>query len=241
MCFFGVKNFMNSFNVNTGALSLLSLATFLGAAPAQALVNSSFETGDFTNWETIGNTTIQTSSFGSDPTEGDFQALLSTSQPAAFDLSIELFLGLPFGSLDGLGNGSSTTGSAIKQTFTAQAGDTLTFDWNFLTNEATPEFNFNDFAFVSIAGVDTLANTFSEFVSSLTTFNEETEFKNFSFTFETSGTYTLGLGVTNSFDTFVSSGLLVDNAQLASVPEPASILGVLAALVTGSLFKRQQN
>ena len=231
---------MNSFNVNTGALSLLSLATFLGASPAQALINGSFETGDFTNWETIGNTSIQTSSFGSGPTEGDFQALLSNAQPTAFDLSIELFLGVPFGSLDGLGNGNATTGSAIKQTFSVEAGDTLTFDWNFLTNEATPEFTFNDFAFVSIAGVDTLANTFSEFVTSLTPFAEETEFQNFSFTFDTAGTYTLGLGVTDSVDIFVNSGLLVDNVQLASVPEPTSVLGFLAALVTGSLFKRKQ-
>ena len=237
--FFGVNNLMNSFNVTTGALSLFSLATFLGANPAQALVNGSFETGDFTNWETIGNTSIQTSSFGSGPTKGDFQALLFNAQPTAFDLSIELFLGLPFGSLDGLGNGNATTGSAIKQTFTAQAGDTLTFDWNFLTDEATPTV-FNDFAFVSIAGVDTLADTSSEFVSSLTPFVEETEFNNFSFTFENTGTYTLGLGVTNSVDTVVNSGLLVDNVNLASVPEPASILGVLAALITGSLFKYKQ-
>jgi hypothetical protein len=43
-------------------------------------------------------------------------------------------------------------GSAIKQTFTANAGQTLSFSWNFLTNEsvgndANP--NFNDFAFAT--------------------------------------------------------------------------------------------
>jgi hypothetical protein len=39
-----------------------------------------------------------------------------------------------------LGNGDATSGSAIRQAFLAEAGDILTFDWNFLTDEGTPSF-----------------------------------------------------------------------------------------------------
>lgn len=228
-------------NVTTGLLSLLSLATLFQCNPAQAFVNGSFETGDFTGWETTGNTSIETFGFGSGPTDGDFEALLSTGDPTVSDFAIENFLGLAVGSLDALGTNDATVGSAIKQTFTAKAGDILTFDWNFLTNELTPTF-FNDFAFVSIAGVDILADTFSEFVTSLTSFSEETEFQTFSFTFDTAGTYTVGLGVADLVDTVVDSGLLVDNVDLESVPEPTSVLSLLSLVVlgTGSILRRKQ-
>ena len=227
-------------NFTTGLLSLLSLATLVEVNSAQALVNGSFETGDFTGWETTGNTSIETFGFGSGPTDGDFEAFLSTAQPTVSDLEIENFLGLAVGSLDDLGTNDARVGSAIKQTVTAKAGDILTFDWNFLTNESTPAF-FNDFAFVSLTGLNLLADTFSPFVTSLTPFDEETEFQTFSFTFETAGTYTLGLGVADIFDTLVDSGLLVDNVELESVPEPTSILSLLSlvALGTGSVLKRQ--
>jgi len=42
-------------------------------------------------------------------------------------------------------------------------------------------------------------------------------------------------------DEIVESGLLIDNVKLISVPEPASILGLLAlsALGTGAAFKKK--
>ncbi len=42
------------------------------------LANGMFAAGDFSGWSTIGNTTIQTSAFGVDPTSGSYQALIST-------------------------------------------------------------------------------------------------------------------------------------------------------------------
>ena len=47
------------------------------AAPA-AVVNGSFETGTFTGWNTIGDTSIQTSAIGVAPTDGTSMALLTT-------------------------------------------------------------------------------------------------------------------------------------------------------------------
>lgn len=41
------------------------------------LTNGSFETGDFTGFSTIGNTSIETAAFGISPTSGTYQALIS--------------------------------------------------------------------------------------------------------------------------------------------------------------------
>lgn len=244
------RKFFNVLTLCSGTVSLVSAATLLSANPALAIVNGSFETGDFTPWTTIGNTSIQTAAFGSGPTDGNFQALLSTGLFSPVPVSdIETFLGLTAGSLATIPNlpnvETPTEGSAIQQTFTAYAGDVLTFDWNFLTDEFTSSNSgtFNDFSFVSIAQmVDGLADTnFPLFIDSLTPFDEETGFQSFSYTFETSGTFSLGLGVLDEDDTIFDSGLLIDNVQLTSVPEPASILGLLAlgALGTGAAFKKK--
>ena len=225
-----------------GTACSISLSAIAAVQPASAqLVNGGFETGNFTGWATTGNASIQTSAFGSGPTEGTFEALLSTGDPTVPDFSLEAFLGLAPGSLDNLGNGNATDGSAIRQTFLAEAGDILSFDWNFLTNEGTPSF-FNDFSFVSLSVLSELGDTTSIFMNSLTPFNQETGFQTFSFTIPTTGTYTLGLGVTDVADNIVDSGLLVDNVKLTSVPEPTSTFGVLAlgAFGAGSLLKRKR-
>jgi hypothetical protein len=226
-----------------GTACSISLSVVAAVQPASAqLVNGGFETGNFTGWATTGNASIQTSAFGSGPTEGTFEALLSTDDPTVPDFSLEAFLGLAPGSLDNLGNGNATEGSAIRQTFLAEAGDILTFDWNFLTNEGTSSF-FNDFSFVSLAVLSELGDTtFPIFMNSLTPFGQETGFQTFSFTIPTTGTYTLGFGATDVADNIVASGLLVDNVKLTPVPEPTSTLGVLAfgAFGASSLLKRKR-
>lgn len=215
----------------------LSLDTFTLSQPSPnpTIINGGFEIGNFTGWTTIGETSIETSAFGSTPTSGSSQALLSTGGATFADSIIEKSLGLEAGTLDNLGNRDATQGSAIRQTFTAEAGDVLTFDWNFLTGEETPNY-FNDSSFVSINSVSKLADTtFPSFVSSLTPFIEETGFQTFSFTIPTTGTYTLGLGVTDVGEDTTNSGLLVDNVKIASVPEPSSALGVLVCGALGAV------
>ena len=185
-----------------------------------AVSNGSFEKGNFTGWSTQGNTSIQTTAYGSAPTQGTHQALLTNGTSAVSDSAIQSFLGLSAGALDGMGNGNATQGSAIKLTpITVAAGSTLTFDWNFLTNEATPDNLYNDFAFVSINGLKELADTNSNFVLSPTVFNEETGYATFSYTFTTAGTYNIGFGVTDVQDTTGDSALLVDNISLNATQE----------------------
>ncbi|MEL7038578.1 MAG: hypothetical protein AAFO04_23635 [Cyanobacteria bacterium J06592_8] len=214
---------------DTWSTQITELQLFSDINP-ELLNNGGFETGNFSDWRRIGNTTIETAALGTSPTEGIFQALLSTGGATVPDSSVEAFLGLDLGSLDTLSGQDLTSGSAIQQAFTANAGDLLTFDWNFLTDENTPTF-FNDLAFVSISSLSTLADTtFPTFVSSLTPFNEETGFQPFSFTVPSNGTYTLGIGVVDAVDTVVDSGLLIDNVALkrVTVPEPTSIFSLIS-------------
>ncbi|MEO0377884.1 MAG: PEP-CTERM sorting domain-containing protein [Cyanobacteria bacterium P01_A01_bin.17] len=147
-------------------------------------------------------------------------AATSATAQVVSDADIESFLGLTSGTIDGLGNGDATEGSAIKQTFSGTAGQTLTFDWNFLTNEVTPDPTFNDFAFISLFpdGSSTLADTNSRFplLGNDISFNNETGFNAFSFVLPDDGDYTLGLGVVDVGDTIVDSALLVDNLNLGT-------------------------
>ncbi|MFS0518390.1 hypothetical protein ACEYW6_27235 [Nostoc sp. UIC 10607] len=214
-----------------------SLKTFPFPSPSTnvTLANSGFESGNFTGWTTLGSTSIETTTFGSGSTEGNFQALLSTGG-ATFDGSIiEKFLVLEDNSLNNFDGEEVIKGSAIQQQFTAKSGDILSFDWNFLTNEVLPPVTFSDFSFVSISSSDNsvsslleladVTDTTSEF--SLTDFFQETGFGTFSLKLPTTATYTLGLGVIDVGDNDFDSGLLVDNFKLTSVPEPTNELGLL--------------
>ena len=231
-------------SITAGAASLISLASIFCSSPSQAaIINGGFETGDFSQWNTLGNTSTQTSAYGSGPTEGTYDALLSTTEASPVTAaSLEDFLGLLPGSLNSVGNGDAFQGSAIEQTFNANAGQILTFNWDFLTNEGVSSQFFNNFSFVNISAnnvssLSKLADTSSGLTPSPTSnyadtnkrFASETGFKTFSYTIPTEGTYTLGIGVTNVGDPYGVSGVLVDNATLSttSVPEPNSAFGIL--------------
>jgi hypothetical protein len=212
--------------------SLLGVTSLLLASPAQAaLLNGGFETGDLTSWSTFGNPILQTATFGSGPTEGTYQALLE-SRPDDNYVALSDFLGITPSQLDTLGYRETFGGSAIKQTFTANAGDVLSFDWNFLTNEAPPSSS-NDFAFVVTLGSPTgLADTTATFIPSVTIFPSETGFQRFSRSLSAGGNYTLGLGIINVADGETQSALLIDNVTLTSdptsnIPTPALLPGLI--------------
>jgi len=238
-----------------------------------AITNGGFE-DDFTGWEAIGDYRVENSKFGSDPIEGNSQAFLSTAfneivgiddngyeiiggnagsvsfiSGFAEDYSLEGFFSSStfFGDdlLGGLATAEPIEGSAIKQKFTASAGETLSFSWNFLTNESTSKAavddftypDFNDFAFALIQSGSSiewfrLADTIEDFNNSSTSFADETGFRTFSYTVPTTDKYTLGIGVVDVGDSKRISGLLVDKVE--AVPEPNSTLGTLAMLFLGA-------
>lgn len=168
------------------------IGSLLAAGSVWAQVtNGSFEDGggSFSGWSTSGNATIQTGALGSGPTHGTFDALLATATdgtggvPPGLGSSgadLETFLGLSAGTLAGLGNGTPLLGSAVRQSFSVQAGERLSFDWDFLTNQTyndgtnqsiAPSLGNNDFAFVMVrpsggsASVAILADTFFGYVN----------------------------------------------------------------------------
>ena len=202
-------------------------------------VNFSFESGDFTGFETIGTATIEDASFGVQPTDGNTQALLSTAG-GEDAVEIETVLNLDPGTLSGLGG---TNGSALTLEFFGIEGETISFDYSFLTSEDTPD-AFNDFAVVSLSSegssfFEVLGDTFSDnFALSPTIFGEGTPFEQFSFTFGSTGVFTLGLAVLNEGDTAVGSGLLIDNLVI-TVPEPSSGL-LLAGALFGLISRRRK-
>ena len=172
--------------------------------------NGGFER-QFRGWQRLGATEIATSAFGSGPTEGERQALLTNATGAADGTDLETFLDLAPGALEGLELGSAIEGSAIRRTVRAEAGATINFDWNLLTDEEGV--SFEDFAFVTVtpAGtLTTLTGVGGPLQPSATTFEQETGFGTYTFTAPAAGLYTIGIGVVDVRDDRVDSALLVD-------------------------------
>src|SRR5437763_5111823 len=133
------------------AVAALGLAV---AQPARAaFVNGGFELfPDFTGYTTTGNTSIQDSNFTQAP-EGNQQALISNNTapiPGQFGASqniagLDAFFNLSPGALEAQG---VMSGSGFKQTFTASAGDSIQFKFDFATNEGANQ----DFGFFTLQG-----------------------------------------------------------------------------------------
>ena len=190
-------------------------------AHTSSIENGDFETGDFRNWNTVGDTSIETEDLGIFPSEGTYQALVTNGYSDAggsvIDSDLEEFLDLDPGSLDHLVHGDAIEGSFVKQTFTAEAGDVVSFDWNFLTNEHTPDATYNDTAFLTLNGFAyELADTGAHFVHAnhVDEFEQQTGTQNLEFTINTAGTYTIGFGVVDVGDDTVDSGLAIDNVAV---------------------------
>jgi len=222
-------------------LMFVCLLTVTTAVSQATVLNPGFESGDFTAWSTIGQTTVE-GTLHDGPSEGSFQALITNDGASVSPTDVANFAGVTVAALEPLSVGaggatnlfSSGEGSAIKQSITVNAGDTLSFDWQFLTNEGVGSSNFSDFAFVVIDGVPTKLvdiNDLGLFGGSGSPFNNETEFNTFTHVMAGAGTFDLVIGIGDQGDTLNgnNSHLLLDNFRLTTtaIPEPAS-LGLLA-------------
>ncbi len=214
--------------------------------------NPSFETGDLTGWEHYGNASTQTQgSFGVVPLSGTHHALILSHEPGAPSFPItglETFLNLAPGGLNGISTGEVVGGAAIRQSFTASAGDKVRFGWAFLTNNDPEALDFNSFAFAVVSPASNavvLGDTFSSLKSSDSAlFSLDTGYSNFEYVLPATGEFILAIGVVDVGDDFVTSGVLVDNvALISSVPEPSSLIYLGAACLVGLtmvIFSRHQ-
>lgn len=240
-------------------LTLITVASLLASnleASHAAVVNGSFETGNFSDWNTSGQASLETSSFGVTPVNGSYQAVLQTcvfvgacddNQPLTNAKDLESFLGLSGNQLSNL---SVVEGSAIKQTITANAGDIFSFSWNFLTDEDATNVDYNDFAFFTLNNtLYSLADIQSIFPvnPSFSHLKKETDYQTYTIPISVTGNYILGFGVvdvdkTGGGDNTINSALLVDNIKLtniAKVPEPDTLFGLLLTLGLASKCKRK--
>jgi hypothetical protein len=153
---------MSSLTLRSLVVAVL-LVVLAGSGFAQ-VQNGSFENG-FTSWTRSGDTLIVNNTLGYGPTWGTTQALISTATDGTINsavtagtgviaATIESALGLPASSLSNVGNGMAALSSGISQSFSMVAGQKLTFDYDFLTNQTyndgtaksvSPDPNNNDF------------------------------------------------------------------------------------------------
>jgi len=216
------------------------------------LINGGFETGNFTGWQTIGDALVVDSSIGTAPAGGNYQALITNapSRPSSerhfqsysgtnsvsafcsivpgFINPLEAFLGSPNCSLTDLatainfGSSLAWEGSAIKQSFTGNAGEVLSFSWNFLTDEGSSM----DFAFVVLDGnLSLLADFSTVHTGSGTPFRNESGYHIFATILPTTGIHYIGIGVVDTLiDPDINSAVLVDNFSKTKIPEPSALI-----------------
>lgn len=222
----------------------MAAMTLMASVHAHAtIINGSFEAG-LAGWTAVGDVATASAAFGSGPAAGVQQAVLTNAldgddasslnvsgvAPELAGGALEAAIGLAVGDLDALTGAFDVAfeGSALRQSFTASAGQTLRFDWNFLTGDNVAA----DFAFVAIDGsVMLLADSLTAtLVASGTPYAWETGYAAFSHQFALDGVHTLILGVVDSNDSAASSALLVDAVTLVPEPElPAMLaLGLLS-------------
>ncbi|GAA5163605.1 PEP-CTERM sorting domain-containing protein [Viridibacterium curvum] len=216
------------------------------AAPA----NGNFS-GGLTGWEAAGDVAVlgstafaqlTTATLGGDDLPAAAGAFNVSGNAAAASGGLESFLGLSAGALDpdAAGFVFASEGSAIRQTVTVSAGDTLSFEWNFLSNEAGFAAQ-PDYAFVVIGGnLIRLADSAGS-LSPSAVYGGETGTRHFSYTFTSGGSVVLGFGVVDAVDGSVSSALTLDAVQISPVPEPTAVAMFLAGLgIAGFAARRQK-
>jgi hypothetical protein len=195
-----------------------------------------------------------------------------------FGEGLATFLGLPDDALFNLANPLTVDGhraclpdgeicflwegSAIKQSFTANAGDVISFDFDWLSDEGVPPPGFvgpfgapdSDFAFVVLDGTVNFLPVTSNcteyprnelipgsFVSP-TAFVVDCHYQLFTATLTTSGNHYLGIGVVDGDgDQDVNSAVLIDNVGLGiltTAPEPSTWILLGSGIVAIGLVKR---
>ena len=197
-----------------------------------AVANGDFETGNLSGWTVAGSASAQTSSFGITPPQGRYQGYIETTgNYTDYAPAVLASLGVAPGDIIALGAGTPVNGTGLSQSVTVDAGDTLSFDWNFTTAELSEPPMYNDFAFYTISGTPFLlasrnGSTYDT-VSPPAGFEGQTDWATQTYTFPTAGTYTIGFGVFNVGDAGYDSALLLDSVDIpTAVPEPGS-LGLL--------------
>lgn len=218
------------------------LALCCAASGAQAAVSNGSFAG-LAGWSTLGDVSVQgsrawltTASFEYEDdyphAAGSFNLSGNTAIEMWQPVNVESWMNIAPGSLDpDAANGvAAYEGSGLQQSFSAGAGDSLSFEWQLFSNEM-PEFG-ADYAFVVIDGVRMDLGSVAETGNAGSAFGFSFESGVFSFNhvFASGGMHTLSFGVVDVYDASVTTALAIDNVQIAAVPEPEQYALLLAGL-----------
>jgi hypothetical protein len=251
---------------------LARTVVLLGGLMAGTLAHASITNGNFatglSGWQTFGDVAalsssptglglpinsstlvLSTATLGSDDypfADGHYNVSGHDAGVIGTPGGLEDFVGAPIGSLDPDPVNHTSflwEGSAARQSFTVQAGDTLSVTWNLLSADR----DFADSAFVVIDthtanGLQVLAlGDASQATQALNGNLLQTGPQQFSYTFANAGTVTLSLGVADLNAPDQSTLLTVNQVQLTSaVPESGTTALALAGLLACGLFLRRQ-
>ena len=242
---------------------LTRLSALLGSFLISSLAHAGIANGDFANglsgWQTFGDAatpnstlTLTTATLGADDhpfADGHYNVSGQDAGAIGIEGGLEDFVGVALGSLDPDPINHTSVlweGSAARQSFAVQAGDTLRFDWNLLSADR----DFADQAFVVInassgGGLQVLALAHAGLATNVVATNGDllqTGLNQFSHTFTGSGLVTLSLVVADLDDSAKTSLLTVDNVTLTSaVPEPTMALLALLGLGAFGVMRRRQS
>ena len=237
------------------AVALASAALLSTGAHAQ-VVNGNFANG-LTGWSAAGDASAQPAN-ASDPThlwlttasvdfQDDFDAGLAagarnaSGTPATYTDApggLEDFAGVALGAFDDPVNGAAYEGSGAQQSFTAAAGSTLSFRWDFGTLDPHA-----DTAFVVIDGqVITLATSANATLPGTDGNATHTGWSDFSTTFANAGVHTVTFGVVDIGDFDDTSTLAVGDVSVgvSAVPESSTLALMLAGFAMLGITSRRR-
>lgn len=212
---------LRNYSVFTILLSCASLA-IANSAQAAAFSNNT--------WNFVGNT---------DPTANPITDITLTNNVTATPPA-EAITFLWQDPVNGIGRfgtdpdddttDNSTSASLIWQTFDAAAGDTLSFNWDFDTQD-TQEADFGFFGVSQNGGNATVNRLASALVGPIAS-------NPYTYTFGSTGTYTIGIGVSNWTDDTNVSTLALSNINYTAIPTPALLPGLVGVGI--GVIRRQR-
>lgn len=242
---------------------LAVLASAYAASAIGGVINGGFESGDFTNWAVVGDTTVvgeaYTSAGTSTPVSGLYQAQLRSGGATASQLAA--FLGVAETAIEAANwNVNAVAGAAIRTVVTASAGDTISFHWRFFVEDYYQLYGlqwhpldedylpYDDFAVLVVVGP--AVNTVTRIVSAATLGAGSgptlSGWRTVEFVFPVGGTFALGFAAMHTANGGPDTILFVDGeggSVNSNVPEPSSLklcfVGFASALAAAAHSRRR--